>query len=534
MKALLDLFARHRSRETGVWTLGNDPQRTIYLERGLLAFAQSTHPLDKLTTLLVERGKLTQAQMDYALQNLKPGLSIGRNLIEMGFITQRDLLEVAKAQVERVVWGAMGNMEEEPRFQAHELDPSVVRLSLDTPLTLLVGCLHLRDRERLLELLGPLEQKLHLESRLELNLPPDLAKVAPHLDGQRRLLDLAQEAGVEPMRLGAFALFLREMGLARLQFGPPETVDSPLLQVPLASTALAQPASSLLASIEAAQHPTIDLHHLAGALDALDTAEPLDPSAEVSLGLEPEASPALRIRTETSGSVEAPPVVDVHPPKGRRLWWVVLLLLGTGAAYAGWRWTRPAMPPPPSVIGTSPTPESEVLSQTPSPRDLPIASTPVAAPTKQEEPPKTEEAHPPAAPPTEAPPAPPAKAPTEAPKADPSASQRWNTLHKGDWEAALVQGSAHRAALKSAWVLRLEVACQPDTLSRAVAAFKEPADLFLVPMAMKDGRTCRQVCLGHFASEAEAQAAIPHLPSLFTGGGGKPRAFQASTLPEKQ
>lgn len=98
----------------------------------------------------------------------------------------------------------------------------------------------------------------------------------------------------------------------------------------------------------------------------------------------------------------------------------------------------------------------------------------------------------------------------------------------------MTQGSVHRAALKEAWVLRLEVACQPDTLARAVAAFKEQADLFLLPMSMKDGRTCHQVCLGRYASEAEAQAAIANLPGLFTEGGNRPRPFQASNLPEKQ
>ncbi|HET6331447.1 MAG TPA: hypothetical protein VFF76_11725 [Holophagaceae bacterium] len=507
MKALLDLFARHRSRETGVWTLGNDPQRTIYLERGLLAFAQSTHPLDKLTTLLVERGKLTQAQMDYALQNLKPGLSIGRNLIELGFITQRDLLEVAKAQVERVVWGAMGNMEEEPRFQARELDASVVRLSLDTPLTLLVGCLHLRDRERLLELLGPLEQKLHLESRLELNLPPDLAKVAPLLDGERRLLDLAQEAGVEPMRLGAFALFLREMGLARLQFGPPAVVEAPPIQIPLATTALAPSSSPLLASIEAAQQPTVDLNHLSKALDTLDTAEPLDLRDELPPGLDPEAGPDLRIRAETPSSMEVPPPAEVRAPKRRGLWWLLLLLIGAGGGYAGWQWTRTTPIQALPATTPAPVPESEVLSRTPPPRELPAApvQTPVSAPPK-----------------------------TEASRTDASPSLRWTTLHKSDWGTAMAQGSTHRAALKDAWVLRLEVACQPDTLARAVAAFKEPADLFLVPMAMKDGRTCHQVCFGHFGSEAEAQAAIARLPDLFTRGGNKPHPFQASSLPEKQ
>lgn len=526
MKALLDLFARHRNQETGVWTLGHDPQRTIFLERGQLAFAQSTHPLDKLTTLLVERGKLTQAQMDFALQNLKPGLSIGRNLIELGFITQRDLLEVAKAQVERVVWGAMGNLEEEPRFQARELDASVVRLSLDTPLTLLVGCLHLRDRERLLELLGPLEQKLHLEANLELNLPPDLAKVPALFDGQRRLLDLAQETGVEPMRLGAFALFLREMGLARLQFGPAGG-EPRRIEAALAATALTPSASPLLASIEAAQRPTVDLNHLAGSLDALEWAEPLDLSNELpwvaGASAGPEDEPDFRIRAEASGSVEALPPSELPPPPRRGGLWLLLFLLIAGAgAWAGWRWTRstPAPAPPPET--SRPVPESEVLSRPPSARDLPAA--PVGSSAASAPMPVT----PPA-------PAVPAEAPKPmAVKADASSTQRWETLRKGDWETALSQGAAHRAALKDAWVLRLEVACQPDTLARAVAAFKQPADLFLVPMAMKDGRTCRQVCLGRFASEAEAQAALGGVPALFTEGGSKPHPFQASNLPEKQ
>ena len=512
MKALLDLFARYRNRETGVWTLGQDPQRTIYLEGGQLAFAQSTHPLDKLTTLLVERGKLTQAQLDYALQNLKPGLSVGRNLIEMGFITQRDLLEMAKAQVERVVWGAMGNLDEEPRFQPKELDDSVVRLGMDTPLTLLVGCLHLRDRERLLELLGPLEQKLQLIANLELNLPPDLAKVPALLDGQRRLLDLAQEAGVEPMRLGAFALFLREMGLARLNFGPPpvEVEPPPILLTP-ASALLAEPASPLLASIEAAQRPTVDLNHLAGSLDAMDEAEPLDAAAELPPAA-PESFPDLRIKAEASGSVDLPPSPEITRPSSRKgLWIVILLVVGSGGGYAGWRWSQAQAKPTP-VTGpiVPPKPESEVLVPAPKP----IAQPSPAAPKPVE--PKPEPA--PAAPVA----------------AETTQESRWKTLQKGDWELALSQGSAHRSALKGAWVLRLEVACQPETLAHAVAAFKTPADLFLVPMAMKDGRTCRQVCLGGFSSEADAQAGIAKLPAFFTEGGNKPKPFQASALPEKQ
>ena len=170
LSALQDLFQRCREGATGQWRLGSDPQRNIFFDRGRIVFAQSTHPLDRLTHLLVEKGRLTQDQMDYAMSNLQPGMSVGKNLIQLGFITQRDLLDMAKLQVERVVWGAIGTANVAPIFMAKDLDATVVRLSLDTPALLLGGLLNLKDRERLLELLGPLSQVMVLD-RVKLERP---------------------------------------------------------------------------------------------------------------------------------------------------------------------------------------------------------------------------------------------------------------------------------------------------------------------------------------------------------------------------
>ncbi|HWQ10703.1 MAG TPA: DUF4388 domain-containing protein, partial [Holophaga sp.] len=190
LAALQDLFLHHRDRATGLWKVGTEPNRVVFFEYGDIVFAQSTYPSDRLTYLLVERGKLTQAQLDYALANLKPGFSIGKNLIEMGFITQRDLLDVARAQVERVVQSALGTPDLAPSFDARELDATVVRLPMDTPQLLLNGLLALQDRERLLELLGPLNQVVVLQGRrlMEMNLPSDLAKLPLLLDGTHTLL----------------------------------------------------------------------------------------------------------------------------------------------------------------------------------------------------------------------------------------------------------------------------------------------------------------------------------------------------------
>ena len=165
LPALKDLFARNRAKATGLWRLGLEPNRTIYIEAGDVVFASSTFPQDRLTHLLVERSKITQAQLDYAMANLNPGMSIGKNLIEMGFITQRDLLEVARAQVERVVAASLATPNDIPSFEARELDATTVRLPFDTPGMLLSGVLSLEDREAVLEELGPLNQVVVLEGR---------------------------------------------------------------------------------------------------------------------------------------------------------------------------------------------------------------------------------------------------------------------------------------------------------------------------------------------------------------------------------
>ena len=147
LPALRDFFVRHREKATGVWRVGQELTRTIYLEMGDIVYAASTHPQDRLTHLLVERRKVTQAQLDYALANLNPGMSVGKNLIEMGFITQRDLLEVARAQVERVVWACLA-IQETPTFDDRPLDATVVRLPFDTSALLLGGVMSRRTGRR--------------------------------------------------------------------------------------------------------------------------------------------------------------------------------------------------------------------------------------------------------------------------------------------------------------------------------------------------------------------------------------------------
>ena len=534
--ALKDLFARHRARATGLWRLGQEPSRTVFLEVGDIVFATSTHPLDRLTHLLVERGKITQAQLDYAMANLNPAMSIGKNLIEMGFITQRDLLDVARAQVERVVWAGIAATDQTPVFDAKELDATTVRLPFDTAAMLLAAVLNLKDRERVLEELGPLNQVVVLEGRRhqELTLPPDLAKLPGLLDGSRTLMELSRESGVEPFRQGAFILFLREIGWARLHELPP--LDRRALELALDPTeptitpSLPEPTPapqpSLFAEIHASQHPTTNLEHLSEALDQLGPEDELEDPFPAEPELPVRAEPTLSIHHEAEGSTERPdppPKVDIVPAPSRRPLILVAILVLIGGLWAGisrFRRPRPATSVASKVVEQAPTANPSL----PGP-----ATDPALPPVPTQEPEKKPQPEPPK-PSLLAPPAKKHEPPTV-----PSKSDRLQTIIQGDWKRAMTQGAIQRKAIQGRWTLRLEIACQGSTVQHAADLLKgQDPDLFLVPMAMRDGRTCYQVFLGSFGSEAAARAAAKRLPPPFLSEGNRPKPFRVAQIPDRQ
>ncbi len=543
--ALQDIFLRHRERRSGIWKVGDDPSRTLFMDSGDIVFAQSTAGDDKLTAILVEKGKLTQAQLDYAMANLKPGLSIGKNLIEMGFITQRDLLDTARSQVERIAWGAMATLETTPTFDAKELEPTVVRLPLDTPSMLLAGLLNLRSREAVLDLLGPLNQVVILEGRRihELQLPQDLSKIIPMLDGSRTLLELSREGGVEPFRLGAFSLYLRLMGWARLHELPPldrSALDRALTPEPeqlseALPPAAPEPSPTLIAAIEASQRPTTNLEHLSHALDELPDIPEFLPTPSMPLAPLPgEADleePSLQIHEGSTSPVEPPPSLQApaQAPRSNTLRWVLLGALGILAGFGAWRFSRPgriASPVTAPIQPKVPTPEPAKSApvekpqapQAPKPAD-PAEATPAPMPTKPNPPEITDSL----------PKVKPVKSPAFGVK------DRLASLRSGNMELALNQGALHLKSLKAtAWTLRLEVACLPATVQHAAEMLGGEPDLWILPMRMRDGKSCYQVMLGNFPSEAAVEKAARKLPTPFHAPGNKPKAFRLDQIPDKQ
>ncbi len=114
--------------------------------------------------------------------------------------------------------------------------------------------------------------------------------------------------------------------------------------------------------------------------------------------------------------------------------------------------------------------------------------------------------------------------------------ERLEALRKGDLTRAVAQGAQHvKETPAGHFVLRLEIACQGETIRRVSELFKDgKPDLFILPMTLRDGRTCYQVLYGNFSGKDAAEKEIKRLPPAFQGERNRPKVFRFSEIPKEQ
>jgi len=101
---LLDL---HRENKTGILTVDTDEViKKVYLDKGKAVFASSTDEDDRLGETLIKLGKITIEQYEKSVELLKQtGKRQGTILVELGYLTPKDLVLGVKAQVREIIYG---------------------------------------------------------------------------------------------------------------------------------------------------------------------------------------------------------------------------------------------------------------------------------------------------------------------------------------------------------------------------------------------------------------------------------------------
>jgi hypothetical protein len=97
-----------QAKAIGTLTVSNGGMvKSVYFKAGQIVFAASSDPVDRLGAILVKTGKLSQENLEQALQisRKSAGLKkLGAILAENGFVTPKDLFSGLKTQVKDIIY----------------------------------------------------------------------------------------------------------------------------------------------------------------------------------------------------------------------------------------------------------------------------------------------------------------------------------------------------------------------------------------------------------------------------------------------
>jgi hypothetical protein len=132
--------------------------RTVYLHDGEVVFATSNQRVDRLGECLVRSGAITRDQQRQADAGYRPPSPYGRYLVQLGFLSPRDLWDGVKHQVEENVRSLFSFGAGHVHFWEGEVRPdNVVRLALPTRRLVAEG---LSQRDELLPFVAHLEDPM--------------------------------------------------------------------------------------------------------------------------------------------------------------------------------------------------------------------------------------------------------------------------------------------------------------------------------------------------------------------------------------
>lgn len=191
-------------------------EKQLFVKAGSICFATSNDPDDKLHMVLISQGRFSEEQFAEAEPNFNEDISVGRNLVEMGLISQQELVEGAKGQVYTVfrslICAANGTFE----FK-EDLPDGIVSLPLNLPADFIRAILTINDKEWVANQFGSLdfiptinpEKPLNFDDLAAVDFGADIFGL---LDGETSYSSLAFEADVDEFTLQKFLYAMQFLG----------------------------------------------------------------------------------------------------------------------------------------------------------------------------------------------------------------------------------------------------------------------------------------------------------------------------------
>ena len=201
--------------------------RVVYFRRGDIASAASNAEADRLHNILIREGRLSGPQVEMARSRLRPGATLGKTLIELGFLTPSELLSGARRQVRQILAACFALTEGVYQVSAGPLGAEVTNLGLPVRRLIFDALMESGERRTIVGEMGSMESVYGPTTALgealpSLRLDPEAEEVARRLDGRATLREISGRTHLDDFTVSKIVLALEIMGLAEAISRPEE------------------------------------------------------------------------------------------------------------------------------------------------------------------------------------------------------------------------------------------------------------------------------------------------------------------------
>jgi tetratricopeptide (TPR) repeat protein len=194
----------NRQRKTGTLLLRTPAfTKKVYLLKGDAIFASSTYEDDRLGEMLIKAGKITMEQYDESVRLLKEtGKRQGAILVELGYITPKDLFWGVKYQVREIIYSMFLLEDAEYEFIEGEIpENEVITLKLSMGNLIYDGVKKIDNLTRIKNELPRTDSVLGLTSDpvslfQDVELAPQDRKLLSAIDGRKTVKEVIDSAWI--------------------------------------------------------------------------------------------------------------------------------------------------------------------------------------------------------------------------------------------------------------------------------------------------------------------------------------------------
>ena len=176
-------------------------ERHLHWKDGEVVFAHSNSQEHSLGEFLLRNGKVTREQLEESRRQLQPGVRHGKLLVQLGFLSPKDLWWGVKEQVLEIIFSLFSW--DQGRFDFHSAEQDLserITLNLNTSTIIMEGIRRLDEAERIKEKITSNDMVFYTlpvtdDEVASLELGEAERKIYDAIDGEKNITELVRASG---------------------------------------------------------------------------------------------------------------------------------------------------------------------------------------------------------------------------------------------------------------------------------------------------------------------------------------------------